>query len=159
MDAIAKAGAARQAGKDIAIVAALRNSRRDLAVEPGLLPVQHEVDDTGNSVRTIGRRRATGHHVNRANQRRRDQVGVDRSLHGARHEPASVDQNKRTLRIESAQIEQARTDVATQIGLSGRACGRTKARQLVERFTDVVDAKSAQSFRADRRDRGRRTEA
>ena len=158
MDAIAKAHAARQAGEQIAVIAPLRHARGKFAVQAFFLAVEDEVHHPCDRIRPIGGRCAPGHDIDAAQQGGRDQVGIDRTLHGAGHETLAIDQDECALGIEPAQIEQPSADIAAQIGLRRRTARRAEAGQLVQRFADIGDAQRIEPFSADRGDRRRRVE-
>ncbi|CAN5383448.1 hypothetical protein BH10PSE4_BH10PSE4_37390 [soil metagenome] len=149
---------------DVQAVVALRAV--DVAiVGAGLQAVEvllgDEVDDAGDGVRTVGRRRAVLQHLDPADGRAGDDVGVDNAGPGRgqgvdRHAPA-VQQHQGALRAQAAQVDRARAfrALGATVELVGVAQHAVRDRQRLEQFHRRGRALLLQVLGADHIDRQR----
>ena len=112
-----------------------------------------EVDDTGNSVRTVNGRSTTGHDVDRFDERGRDVVEVDNLRRAGADEAHAVDEDERTGRAEAAKADGCRT--VTRV-VRGRIERRNDLRQGVDEVFGVDRVHDSQLLSRHVRDRARR---
>ena len=105
------------------------------------VPLQDEIDDTGDGVRTVGRGCAAGDHFDAIHQADRNLIEVgsrlrDGGIWRTRSEPAAVDQHQGTARSKSAQV---RGGDAAGAGQTGRAVAEILAQIIGEHLRQLID--------------------
>ena len=130
------------------------------AFEIGLV---NEVHNTGDRVRTVKRRSATGKDVNAFDELRRDHVKVDRGRTcNAADDPTAVDQNQRTVGAEVAKVDRGNTGTRGKESRVGAAEGGRAENGVFEQHflnvgnTGIIDNLAIDDLeRRGRLDRGR----
>ena len=112
--------------------------QRILAIETDTFKstVHLEVDNTRNSVRTVGRRGATGQNFNALYQSRRNEVkiGCCTATDTAWHQTTTVDQNESTTGTKSAKRNRCSTIGTIRYA---RVLSSDNLRQVVDQVFDL----------------------
>ena len=111
----------------------------DAAADTGFqaleFPIEHEIDDAGHGIGTVGSGGTTGYDINRTQQRGRKIVHVHCARAVRRHDARAIEQHQRALLAHVAQVQIAATGVAEE-GCSAplRRLGVQELGQVVELF-------------------------
>ena len=156
---VGEVGAERQAGGVFFGIADLGDTGGPFHFHAFEVVLHDEVDDTGDSVRTVnGRTRTGGQDVDALDQRGRDGVEVDRGrARQARNDAAAVHQDQRTIDAQVTQVDGSDTGrTGAERGVGTRQGRRTEDRVAQQRFLDVDGTRRFDGFFADDDDRSDR---
>ena len=153
-----QAGTRRHLQHSGGIVAIGRKTARGVQLKAFEALVGHEVDHTGDGVRTPGRRRTAGHNVDTLDQKLRHLRDVDGTVRVGRHHALAVQQNQGADNAKAAQVQrrQAGQTRGGRTGVIGNARRTFQGGQLGHRFEDVGLGSLFQVRRAHHRGRRRR---
>ena len=151
---IPEIGACERADIIVARVAIFADAALAAKLDALEVPLEDEVDDARDRVRTVDGRVAARHDVDPLDQVRRDRVDVD--LDGVAEDvrsdmAAAVLKRQRTVRAEPAQVEQVearRAEEPAGVRLAERVAQR---RKLVQHVADRSGARLEEFLAADRR--------
>jgi hypothetical protein len=147
-------GAGGEGGEILIAVAARGGAGLNAAHDAFEIALEHEVDDTGNGVRTVDRRVTAGDDVNTLDQIDRDGGDIDRLRARLRGDVAdAVLQHQRAGGALATQIKDRQTGGADEAARVLAGEGRAELRQQGQTVTDVHAAVLQQFSRAQRGDR------
>ena len=98
-------GSSREPQAQRSIVAVLRKAVLGVRFQPFEFAIDHEVDNPRHGVRTIGRRRTAGYHIDALDEQLWEQVHIDIAIFPSRNDPFAVEQNERSVCPERTKIQ------------------------------------------------------
>jgi hypothetical protein len=161
---VAAAAAERRTGRKRhgvgTVVAISGHAAFDFTLHAGELMVEHEVHDTRQGVRAIGRRGAAGDDVDAADEAVRERIDVGRAVGAVDRgvdDALAVEQDQGTARTQTAQVElvDARGAAREVTGEGTRRHAVGERRQGVHGVGDVGVRHGVELFGAENGDRGR----
>ena len=133
----------------------------ELTLEAGVFLVEDEVDDTRDSVGSVGRRGTACDHFNALHQGLRNVVDVDHAGEDRSDRALTIDQHERTHRAKTTQVERidaSRTRTDARVGVLRRRTADDR-RQGIHELGQVRYRRRLQFLDTDHRQRRRRFEA